>query len=210
MTDKYHVILADPPWSYAISQGDHRWGGRGERRIRHYHGMTQREMLAIPVREIAAPDAALFMWATMPCLTDAMELMVAWGFTYKTVAFTWMKTNRNGTPYMGMGHYTRANAELCLLGLRGKMARKSKSVPQAMLFPRREHSRKPDQQYGRIMRLFDGPYLEMFARQRWPGWDVWGNQTDLFPAQTFLFDEVSTWYPLAHVRSQTRPAPGLA
>ena len=188
-TGKHHVMLADPPWLYNISAGDHRWGGKGKRRIRHYNGMTQREMLALPMRDLAAQDAALFMWATMPTLPDAMELMSAWGFTYKTVAFTWVKLNRNGAPYMGMGHYTRANAELCLLGLRGKMTRKARNVSQAMLLPRREHSRKPDEQYERIMRLFDGPYLEMFARQRWPGWDVWGNQTDLFPVQVPLLSD---------------------
>lgn len=186
---KYPVILADPPWRYAISGGDHRWGNSDSHRIRHYDAMTQQEMLALPIRPLATDDAALFMWATMPCLPDAIELMRAWGFVYKTVAFNWVKLNRNGKPYMGMGHYTRANAELCLLGVRGSMPRKAKNISQALLTPRRDHSRKPDQQYGRIMRLFDGPYLELFARQQWPGWDVWGNQTNLFPAQPFLFDE---------------------
>lgn len=178
--ERYPVILVDPPWLYNISQGDHRWGAKGEHRIRHYDGMTQEQLRGLPIGECAASDAVLLMWATMPCLPDAVNLMGAWGFTYKTVAFVWVKLNKNGTPYMGMGHYTRANAEVCLLGTRGKPKRVAKNVSQILQTPRRQHSRKPDEQYERIMRLFDGPYLEVFARQQWPGWDVWGNETSKF------------------------------
>ena len=90
-----------------------------------------------------------------------------------------------------LGAYTKQNAELCLIGKHGNPVhlRKARNVNQIIMTRPREHSRKPDQQYGRITRLFDGPYLELFARQQWPGWDVWGNQTNLFPAQPFLFDE---------------------
>lgn len=187
-TARYSVILADPAWHYSLTNGDHRIYKDGKR-IRHYDGLTQDAMKHLPISEIAAKNAALFMWATMPCLPDAIDLMHAWGFTYKTVAFTWIKLNKNGTPYMGLGHYTRGNAEVCLLGIRGRVPRNARNISQVLLTTRRQHSRKPDEQYDRIMRLFDGPYVEVFARQQWPSWDVWGNQTDLFPAQPFLLDE---------------------
>lgn len=196
----YRIILADPPWRF-----DHTVG-RGAivsmqsgrelppRRIaaRHYAGtLSIAEICALPVRDLADKNAALFLWVTMAHLPNAFAVMEAWGFHYRTTAFTWVKLNRNGTPFMGVGNYTRANAELCLLGLRGQPKRVARDVPQALLSRRRQHSRKPDEQYDRIMRLFDGPYLELFARQQWPGWDVWGNQTGLFPAQPFLFNEQS-------------------
>jgi len=194
MTDKYRVILADPPWSYyTFKPGTKRphvnRPGIYPVAVSAYSTMSLTELCAMPVSAMRDKDAALLMWATMPCLPDALTLMRAWDFEYKTVAFTWVKTTKAGGYIKGMGHYTKANAELCLLGTRGAPRRSAKNVPQIIATPRREHSRKPDQQYGRIMRLFDGPYLELFARQQWPGWDVWGNQTNLFPAQPFLFDE---------------------
>lgn len=193
MAGRYRVILTDPAWLYTISQGDHRWGeGVGGKRIRHYDGLSVERMMALPIADIAAPDCALLMWATMPLLPDALRLMAAWGFTYKTTAFTWVKLNRDGSPFLGMGHYTRANTELCLLGTRGSPRRKARNVPQVILSRRREHSRKPDQQYDRIMSLFDGPYCECFARQQWPGWDTaFSDQSHKFLAQPFLFGEAT-------------------
>ena len=190
---KYRVILADPPWYYEALNGDHYVGatqeGHGKRRVRHFEGMRLEQLQALPVRALAAKDAALFMWATMPHLPEALQLFEAWGFTYRTCAFTWTKINRDGSPFAGQGFYTRQNTELCLLGIRGRLQRKAYNVRQVILARRREHSRKPDEQYGRIMALYDGPYLELFARQRWPGWDVWGNQAGKFPAQPYLFGE---------------------
>lgn len=157
--------------------------------LAHYQTQSLSELSVWPVKEMAAKNAALFMWATMPCLPEALTLMEAWGFRYKTVAFTWIKQYANGSLCMGLGHYTRSNAEVCLLGIRGSVPRRARDVPQVIMSRRRQHSRKPDEQYDRIMRLFNGPYLELCARQQWPGWDVWGNQTGLFPAQPFLFSE---------------------
>ncbi|HET8908688.1 MAG TPA: MT-A70 family methyltransferase [Ktedonobacterales bacterium] len=186
-TGKYSVILADPAWDYKA------WNPKTSQRYvgNQYQTMTPYAINALPVGDLAASNCALFLWATMPTLPQAFDTMSAWGFVYKTCAFTWVKTTRAGKPSMGMGFYTRSNAELCLLGIRGTMKRKDKGVAQVIMAPRREHSRKPDEVYERIMRLFDGPYLEMFARQRWPEWSVWGNQTALFPAQPFLFTEQS-------------------
>lgn len=128
------------------------------------------------------------MWATMPMLPEALKVMKAWGFKYKTVGFTWMKQNRradglfayNKDIFTGMGYWTRSNAELCLLGTRGHPQRKLASVRQAILSPIREHSRKPAEAYDRIEQLLDGPYIELFARTRRRGWDAWGNQIEKF------------------------------
>jgi len=179
----YRVVLADPPWRYDNTSA-RRYAAR------HYDGdLTVAQIAALPIGDLAAKDAALFLWVTMAHLPDAFAVMEAWGFTYRTTAFTWVKLNRDGTPFMGLGNYTRANAELCLLGLRGKPKRQARDVQQIVLACRREHSRKPDQVYERIMRLFDGPYIELFSRQAWPGWATYGNQTTKFPAQPFLFKE---------------------
>jgi len=143
-----------------------------------YPTMSQGDIKAMrpSIDQWAAPDCALFLWITMPCLPDGLAVMDAWGFEYRTVAFTWIKMTRAGTPAFGLGHYTRGNAELCLLGIRGRMPVKVRDVPQVIMSPRREHSRKPDEQYERIERLYDGPYLECFARYRRANWDVWGDE----------------------------------
>ena len=197
-TDKYSVILADPPW---YNGATYFTNPRVRRRNKaagiamaapHYDTMVTSDISLLPISGLADKDAVLFMWTISGRLHEAPALMAAWGFKYLTVAFSWVKTTKDGRiDRRGLGAYTKQNIELCLLGIRGNpyKFRKARDVHQVIMQPRREHSRKPDQQYGRIMRLFDGPYLELFARQQWPGWDVWGNQTNLFPAQPFLFDE---------------------
>ncbi len=181
-TGRFKVILADPPWSYRVynrASGPVTKGRAGNRGIaeRHYDSLSLSELAQLPVPGLAQHNAALFLWATMPLLPEALSLMDAWGFTYKTVAFTWVKTNADGRSVTGrLGHYTRGASELCLLGLRGTMSRKDTCVEQVMLSPRRTHSQKPDEQYERIMRLFGGPYLELFARARYPDWTAWGNE----------------------------------
>jgi N6-adenosine-specific RNA methylase IME4 len=119
------------------------------------------------------------MWATNPTLPQALEVITAWGFTYKTVAFTWAKTTKDGSGFpIGCGFWTRANPEMCLLGTRGHPKRLSASVRQLIVSPRREHSRKPDEIYDQIEELVAGPYLELFARSQRPGWDAWGNEVE--------------------------------
>jgi N6-adenosine-specific RNA methylase IME4 len=132
---------------------------------------------ALPVASIAARDSVLLMWATMPTLPDALRVIVAWGFTYKTAVFTWVKMTAKGDPFMGLGYYTRANAELCLLATRGKgLPRCDKGVPSVLMSRRREHSRKPDGAYDYLDRLFGTSIrrVELFARTAWPGWTAWG------------------------------------
>lgn len=176
---QYGVILSDPPWTWRprSEKGDARSAQN------HYPTMTLADIQALPVADIAAPDCALFLWVTDPLLREGIATMEAWGFEYKTVGFVWTKRNRDGSPFAGMGYWTRANPELCLLGTRGRPRRVDKSVRRWIDAPRREHSRKPDLARARIERLMglDVPRLEMFARQSESyGWDVWGNQTDLF------------------------------
>lgn len=129
---------------------------------------------------MAAPDCALFLWVTFPFLQDAFRVIEAWGFRYRTTAFCWVKPTKDGSGWaFGTGFWTRANAEICLLAVKGKPQRIAKNVPQIISEPRMEHSRKPDEARDRIVRLLgDVPRVELFARQASPGWDVWGNEVE--------------------------------
>jgi N6-adenosine-specific RNA methylase IME4 len=143
--------------------------------------MSLDDVKALPVSEWAADDAILLLWATDPLLDKAFAVIRAWSFTYKTVGFYWVKQNTSGNGFFtGMGFWTRANPEPCLLATRGHPKRKTADVKRLVVAPRREHSRKPEEMYGHIERLADGPYLEMFARTTRPGWDGWGVQAGLF------------------------------
>lgn len=142
--------------------------------------MPVEDICALPVRELADTDCTLFLWVTFPTLPDAFEVIKAWGFQYKTVAFCWVKRNsKSGGWFFGMGNWTRANAEICLLAIKGKPKRLAADVPQLIDSPREEHSKKPDETRDRIVRLMgDLPRVELFARQTAPGWEVWGNEVD--------------------------------
>lgn len=145
--------------------------------------MSKKEIQDLPVSDWCNDNAVLFLWVTYPCLEEGMELIKKWGFTYKTCAFSWVKMNKiKPTPFIGMGYYTRANNEICLLATRGKpLERISRSVQQIVMEPLREHSRKPDCVRDRIVELFgDRPRLEMFARTSSEDWDVFGNETEKF------------------------------
>ena len=170
MTKTYGAILCDPPWAFETYGKKHTTPHRGA--SDHYTTMTFEGLKSLELS--AAPDCALFMWAVDSHLEEAFALAKAWGFSFKTIAFVWSKGR------IGMGYWTRKQTEVCLLFTRGKPRRLGKGVRQLIDAPRREHSRKPDEIYGRIEALVSGPYLEMFARQRWPGWDAWGNETTKF------------------------------
>ena len=145
--------------------------------------MTLGDMASMRLREVAAVDSWLFLWTTTSMLPDALWLMNAWGFSYSGTAFAWAKTTRSGDGWhFGLGYTTRKNVELCLLGRRGKPSRKSSGVRELIVSPVREHSRKPDEQYERIEEFCCGPYLELFARSRRPGWTSWGNEVGKFEA----------------------------
>ena len=176
MQDRYNIILADPAWSYRV------WSkkGLGRSAENHYPTMQISDICALPVADIAAKDSALFLWATYPQLQDAFTVIKAWGFTYKTVAFTWVKRNKKSPGwFVGCGYWTRANAELCLLATRGQPKRVSKSVRQIIDAPIRRHSEKPAETRERIVELMgDLPRIELFAREKTDGWAVWGNEVE--------------------------------
>ncbi|WP_431860206.1 MT-A70 family methyltransferase [Azospirillum sp.] len=175
---RYGVIYADPPWRFK----NYSKKGEGRNANRHYACMSIADIKALPVTALAADDCVLLMWATDPLLERAFEVIKAWGFTYKTVGFYWTKTNADGSPFMGSGYWTRANPEQCLLATRGRPKRLSKGVRRWITAPVREHSRKPDEVYGRIERLVGGPYVELFSRSGAAGWDAWGDQVGKYRA----------------------------
>lgn len=191
----YGAILADPPWrweSWGKFRGQRNGlAPQGDRSVeKHYDTVETTGIMKIPVGELCAQDCVLFMWATWPMMPEAFSTMTSWGFEYKTCAFAWMKADVSTVDMfsdpvdadMGLGYWTRANSEVCLLATRGKPKRLNADVRQGIIAPRREHSRKPDGIHERIQRLVAGPYLELFARQKRQGWTVWGNQTDKFEA----------------------------
>ena len=146
--------------------------------------MEYRDIARLVASVEVANDCVLFLWVTDPMLERGLDLINDLGFKYKTVAFTWVKETKNGKEHMGTGYYTRANPEMCLLATKGKpLPRKSKSVRQLMVSEVREHSRKPDETYARIEELFDGPYLEIFARTHRSGWAAIGNEVGKFGRQ---------------------------
>ena len=142
--------------------------------------MGMEEIAKLPVKDIADDNCVLFMWCTDPLLHKQIPIIKKWGFEYKTVGFTWVKTNKSEGYFTGMGYWTRSNPEMCLLGTRGKPKRLDKSIKQLVVSQRREHSRKPDEVYDRIEKMLEGPYLEMFARKTRQGWDNFGNEVNKF------------------------------
>ncbi len=178
MSYRFPTLLTDPPWGF-LTYGKHRTTPHRCAED-HYETMTLEQMAELPVVDIAAPNAALLMWVVDSHFPEALALGKAWGFEFKTCAFIWVKTAKDGEPRISMGYWTRKQTEQCWLFTRGKPRRKSKGVRQIIQAPRREHSRKPDEIYARAEALLDGPYVELFARQRYPGWSQhFGNQSGL-------------------------------
>lgn len=174
----YDVILADPPWHFDVWDED---TGAGRSASAHYPTMSIEHICAIDVASLAAPNCALFLWCCWPSMNEyPWRVLSSWGFAYKTIAWEWVKLNKSSFGFhVGMGYYTRANTEPCILAVRGKMPVAARDVQALICSPVRDHSRKPDEQYAKIERLYPGAkYLEMFARRRRPGWDVFGNQVE--------------------------------
>ena len=175
---KYNIIYADPPWSYKDKRDKHprMCGGA----ISHYNTMSIEQIKSLPIKDLAADNCMLFLWVTFPNLQEGLDVIKAWGFTYKTLGFSWIKTNKNnGKPFFGIGYYTTSNCEVCLIGVKGKPIKVSNSVSSVIISPRQEHSKKPDQIRDKIVELCgDVPRIELFARQKTEGWDVWGNEVE--------------------------------
>lgn len=172
---KYEVIYADPPWHYSDTRKNKpAYGGIT------YPTMRTADLCALPVGDIAEKDCVLFLWSTMPMLPDAMKVMKAWGFKYKTCAFSWVKTNPKSGSYSCMlGQWTMGNLEVCLLGVKGHPKRIRKDIKQLVVAPRTGHSYKPKEVRGRIVELMgDVSRVELFARDCEDGWDCIGNGID--------------------------------
>lgn len=192
----FRAIMADPPWRFqsrtALQSGN--WTSRRDAE-KHYAVMGVDAIAALPVRDLTAKGAHLFMWTTGPFLRQAFDVIDAWGFRYSAVAFTWIKYKRKHDPlqlrvlplaeedlHVGLGLTTRKNAEFCLLARRGNARRQAKNVREVILSPVREHSRKPDEAFERVRAYCEGPYLELFSREQRPGWTTWGHEAGKFDA----------------------------
>lgn len=194
----FRVILADPPWAFE----NYSENGEAKNPNQHYACQDLEWIKALPVRVLGADDCVLFVWCTWPLMPHWNSVIDAWGFQYAGLAWEWVKFNQQTQKFaFGPGYGTRKNVEPCLLATRGnpslrgdqeffgqRTEARSHSVRDFMLsWPldavmakRREHSRKPDEQYGRIEQMFDGPYVELFSRSTRTGWSSWGNETSKF------------------------------
>jgi N6-adenosine-specific RNA methylase IME4 len=182
----FQCFYVDPPWHF------HVWSGRGELKSasRKYQTMRLPEIMALPVAELAAPNAVMFLWIIQPLLPRALDVLAAWGFDYKTVGFYWVKIKGGQDRLfywgedvkMGLGYHTRAGAEQCWIAVKGNgYDREKMGVEQVCFGPIREHSRKPGEIRDRIAELVgDVPKIELFARTRRPGWEAWGNEVSKF------------------------------
>jgi len=174
---KYQIIYADPPWDYGNTKNYNGqfWGIADK----HYPTMKLKDIKKLPISTISAKDCYLFLWVTSPFLEIGFDVINTWGFKYSTVGFVWikMKNNMNEVRGDGLGKYTISNAEYCLIARNGKYWRNSKKVKQIIQTPKYKHSQKPDEVKNRIIQLIgDLPRIELFAREKTEGWDVWGNE----------------------------------
>lgn len=178
MRKKYQIIYVDPPWQYKV------WSKKEKKRSaeNHYPTMKIEEIIGLKecIENISDENCILFLWVTFPCLLEGLEVMKQWGFKYKTCGFNWVKRNKKSNTYFfGLGYWTRANSEICLIGTKGTIKRKSSSVFQIIDTPIEEHSKKPAVVREKIVELVgDLPRIELFAREKTKGWDVWGNEVE--------------------------------
>jgi len=183
---KYQIILADPPWKYWMGKDKGKWlQGVADK---NYPVMENEEIYSLPVQKIADKNCILFLWATFPKLPEALETIKRWGFEYKTIGFVWLKTTNQGIIRTdGVGWYTTSNAEIVLIGKKGKLKRQKAGISQIVYYPRIKHSKKPPQVRDRIVALMgDLPRIELFARKEnqlfedksFDGWDAIGNDID--------------------------------
>lgn len=185
---KYNIIYADPAWSFKTYSDK---GKEKKSAENHYPCMKIDDIYNLPVSNIAEKDCILFLWVTNPLLKEGLKTIEKWGFTYKTIAFVWVKKNKKAdTPFWGLGYWSRANVELCLLATKGKPQRVDKGVHQiietfedfeteTIVSPIRKHSQKPEEVRLKIIKLCgDLPRIELFAREQKEGFDVWGNEVE--------------------------------
>ncbi len=172
---KYQIIYADPPWTYRDK------GKSGKRGVEYkYQCMGIEDIKNLRVSEISCDDSILFLWVTFPLLQEGLDVINAWGFTYKTIGFNWVKRNKKSNSWFwGMGNWTRASSEICLLATKGKPKRVSASVHSIIDTPIEGHSKKPNVVRDKIIELCgDVPRVELFAREKVEGWDCIGFDID--------------------------------
>ncbi len=171
---KYSIIYADPPWSYNDKMTGHSFS------LDHEYETQDIEWIkSLPVRDICEKDCLLFLWVVSPQLQEGLDVLKAWGFEYKTLGFCWVKEYHPQSLAIvkNLGHYTMGGVELCLIGRKGKPQRIAKNISQVLYAPRGRHSQKPEEARKRIVQLMgDIPRIELFAREKTEGWDVWGNE----------------------------------
>lgn len=184
--NSFEMIYLDPAWRYLVRSPK----GEGRSASRHYRTMPLAQVLALPIEFLAAENCMLFMWIPRAMIHWGIDALLAWGFTFKTVEFVWVKIKGKQQRLfyagrdvkMGMGHHSRAGSEQCWLATRGKgFGRLSGREPEVIFGPLREHSRKPDEAREAIVRLYgDRPRIELNARQQFPGWSSWGDEREKF------------------------------
>lgn len=177
-SSKFATVLADPPWRFENRTGKM---APEHKRLSRYGTLTLEDIMSLPVESHLAPMAHLYLWVPNALLPDGLKVLSAWGFTYKS-NIVWHKIRKDGGPDgRGVGFYFRNTTEILLFGTRGKNARTlppGRSQVNIICSRKREHSRKPDEQYELIKSCSPGPYLELFARGSQPGWTTWGNQSE--------------------------------
>lgn len=168
---KYQIIYADPPWKYKEN-----WGNGAV--IHHYKSMSIDELKKLPIAGLADNDSHLYLWVTNPFIQEGLDLMKAWGFEYKQI-ITWVKTYKTGEPVMGLGYYFRVCTEHILFGVKGKLPRINKKIKNVIFDNYEKHSKKPDSFRDVIIAQSGNlPRIELFARQKTEGWDVWGSEVE--------------------------------
>jgi|SRR6202162_5072631 len=189
---KYGTILIDPPWRFSNSTGKI---APEHKRLHRYRTMKFEEIAALPVGHLAQTQSHLYLWTPNALLYEALGIMKAWGFTYKT-NIIWYKVRKDGGPDgRGVGFYFRNVTEILLFGTRGKLRTLKPGRTQVNIFVSRkqEHSRKPDGVYGIIEQCSPGPYLELFSRNRRHGWTQWGDEVDSYEKTRPLYAAYNGW-----------------
>jgi len=176
---KFGTILADPPWKFQNRTGKM---APEHKRLYRYDTMSNEDILAMPIEEVALPQSHLYLWVPNALVENGLQVMRAWGFEYKTMLI-WYKIRKDGGPdRRGVGFYFRNVTEIILFGVRGSLrtGQQGRKQENIILSQKRGHSRKPDEIFPIIEGCSPGPYLELFARQKRKGWEAWGNETDKF------------------------------
>ena len=177
---KYNIIYADPPWHYGSKSAVNNTTGSAIKPLSdHYSTMSLQELKNMSIKNMTKDDAACFMWVTDSHIDEALEVLRSWGFAYKTIAFNWIKTTSKGNYCKNVAPWTMKSSEICLLGIKGRMTKykQANNIESLVIAQRTQHSQKPNEVRKRIEDLFgDLPRIELFAREKTDGWDVWGDE----------------------------------